>query len=98
VSPFNPSSPRTLAIANVFKDPEHPALRPAAIALDVVTGLQVALGFATFIILILGSDGAPLLFLSVAHVATGALTLAASAMVAVQTLRYIRAAGQQAAV
>jgi heme A synthase len=86
-----------LSMLMVRQYPEHPALRPAAIALGVVTGVQVALGFATFIILILGTEGAPLVFLSAAHVATGALTLAASVMLAVQTQRYIRPAGLRAA-
>jgi heme a synthase len=63
--------------------PEHTALKPAAVALAVIAGTQVALGFATLIILLVGSEGAPLLFTSVAHAATGALTLAASVVLAI---------------
>jgi heme A synthase len=85
-----------LCMLMVRQYPEHPALRPAAIALGVVTGVQVALGFATFIILILGAEGAPLLFLSAAHVATGTLTLAAAVLIAVQIRRYVRPTGQRA--
>jgi heme A synthase len=72
--------------------PEHPGLKPAAVALAVIAGTQVALGFATLIILLVGSEGAPLMFTSVAHVATGALTLAASVVLAIQVRRCVQTA------
>jgi heme A synthase len=57
--------------------PEH--LRSAAVSLMVVTGIQVLLGFAVFILLLMfPRNNLALVLTSVAHVATGALTLAAS--------------------
>lgn len=59
--------------------PEHPSLRPAAIALGGIAGVQVMLGFATFLLLILLPESSPaVIIVSVVHVATGALTLAAT--------------------
>jgi heme A synthase len=71
--------------------PEHSALKRAAVVFAVVTGIQLALGFATFTILLIGLENlTPLLVLSVAHVATGALTLAASFLFAAQIWRYVQ--------
>jgi heme A synthase len=65
--------------------PEHPLLRPTALALAIITGAQIFLGFATFIILLMVSGGSPaLLVLSVSHVANGALTLAGSVALAIE--------------
>jgi len=69
----------------------HPSLQPAALTLVIVTGVQVALGFITFILLLMNAGSpAALLILSVAHVSTGAVTLAASVVFAIQIRRYIR--------
>jgi heme A synthase len=71
--------------------PDHGGLRRAAVAFAVVTGIQLALGFATFTILLVGLENlTPLLVLSVAHVTTGALTLAASFLFAAQIRRYVQ--------
>ena len=71
--------------------PDHAALRRAAVAFAVVTGIQLALGFATFTILLIGSENlTPLLHLSVAHVTAGALTLATSVLFAAQIWRYVQ--------
>jgi len=75
--------------------PGHPSLRPAALALGIVTGVQVCLGFATFILLLIDSGPtSALLLLSVAHVATGALTWAASVVLAIQIWRNVRLASR----
>jgi cytochrome c oxidase assembly protein subunit 15 len=76
--------------------PEHRALRRSAATLLSVTFLQVFLGVFTYI---LGSRGAgqtlPVVLSTVAHVATGALTLAASIVLAIQIRRNVRVhAGQ----
>ena len=42
-----------VAVFLVRQFPEHPTLRPAAIALGVITAIQVMLGFTTFMMLIL---------------------------------------------
>jgi heme A synthase len=69
----------------IRQHPEHPLLRPAALALAIITGVQIFLGFATFITLLMVSGGSPvLLILSVAHVAIGALTLAGSVVLWMQ--------------
>lgn len=71
--------------------PGHSSVRPAALVLAIVTGVQVALGFAVFILLLISSGGTTaLLILSVCHVATGALTLAASAVLTIEILRNVR--------
>jgi heme A synthase len=73
-----------------------PSLNVPAIVLAGVTITQVTLGFATFIILLISSEGSPaLLSLSVAHVTIGAMTLAATVLVAIQILRKIRPANRQ---
>jgi len=64
--------------------PGHPSLRPAALGLAVVTAVQVSLGFGTFIVLLIGAGSSTTLsFLSVAHGATGAITLAASLLLTI---------------
>jgi heme A synthase len=73
--------------------PHHPSLRPAALALGIVTGVQVVLGFATYILIVIDSGTVTaLLILSVGHVATGALTLAASVLLTMQIWRNVRLA------
>jgi heme A synthase len=68
--------------------PEHPSLRPAAIALGGIAGVQVMLGFTTFLMLLLFPESSPaVIIVSVVHVATGALTLAATVSLAAQ-IRY----------
>jgi heme A synthase len=73
--------------------PLHPSLRPAALALGIVTGVQVVLGFATYILIVIDSGTVTaLLILSVGHVATGALTSAASVLLTMQIWRNVRLA------
>jgi heme A synthase len=73
--------------------PAHPALRPAALALVVIAGAQVLLGFATFLVLLMVSKNTPaLVYVSVAHITIGAVTLAASVAMAIQIRHNIRAA------
>lgn len=70
------------------KSPEPTMLRSAAGALMIVTGIQVMLGFAAFIMLLmLKATNISVVVVSVAHVATGALTLAASAVFAIVARR-----------
>jgi heme A synthase len=68
--------------------PEHPSLRPAAIALGGIAGVQVFLGFTTFVLLLLLPESSPaVIIVSVVHVATGALTLAATFSLAAEIRR-----------
>ncbi len=76
--------------------PEHPTLRPAAVQLLVITGVQVLLGFAAFIILLIVSQtNMALIVISVLHVLTGSLTLAASVVLSLQFRRSGAAAASQ---
>jgi heme A synthase len=73
--------------------PGHRSLEPAAVALMSITGVQVLLGFATFLALLMSNQATPPVVVStVAHVATGALTLAASVVLAIQIRRNVHAA------
>jgi heme A synthase len=68
-----------LGVCVLRQFPEHPSLRPAAIWLLVITGIQVLLGFTVYmVILIVSENNMTLIVSGVAHVLTGSLTLAAS--------------------
>jgi heme A synthase len=68
--------------------PQHPTLRPAAVALAVITSIQVALGFTTFLMLILFPETSlAVVISSVLHVSTGALTFGAGLALAI-LIRY----------
>ena len=65
-----------------------PDARPAAIALAVITSIQVMLGFTTFMMLILFPETSlAVVITSVLHVATGALTFGAGLALAI-LIRY----------
>jgi len=67
-----------VAIFLIRQFPDHPTLKPAALALAVITGIQVFLGFTTFMMLILFPETSlAVIITSVIHVATGSLTFAA---------------------
>jgi hypothetical protein len=71
--------------------PKHPALRPAAVALMVITGVQVFLGMTTFLMRLLNlTSTMTWLGISVAHVASGSLTFAASVVLAIEIRRNVR--------
>jgi heme A synthase len=71
--------------------PKHPTLRPAAIALMVITGIQVFLGMAAFMFRMMNITATTTwLGISVAHVVTGSLTFAASVVFAVEIRRNVR--------
>ena len=68
--------------------PEHPSLRPAALALLIITGVQVLLGFSVYLVLLMSSENnTGLIVTGVLHVTNGALTLAASVILAMQMQR-----------
>jgi heme A synthase len=68
--------------------PEHRSLRPAALALLIITGIQVLLGFAVYLVLLMSSgNNAGLIVTGVMHVTNGALTMAASVVFAMQMKR-----------
>jgi heme A synthase len=83
-----------ILVAGVFvlrQYPEHPSLRPAALALLIITGVQVLLGFSVYLVLLMSSENNPgLIITGVFHVANGALTLAASVVLMMQMLRNLK--------
>lgn len=79
-----------VGVAVMRQYPEHRSLRPAALALVVITSTQVLLGFAVFLVLIISSgNNIALVVSSVAHVVTGSLTLAATVVVVIQIRRHL---------
>ena len=77
-----------VAVFLVRQFPEHPTLRPAALALAVITSIQVMLGFTTFMMLILFPETSlAVVITSVLHVVTGSLTFAATFALAIE-IRY----------
>jgi heme a synthase len=74
--------------------PEHHALATAAKALLGVTFLQVMLGVAAYYTrLQAAQEPLAMVLTTVAHVATGGLTMAASVILSIQILRNVRAHG-----
>jgi cytochrome c oxidase assembly protein subunit 15 len=74
--------------------PEHRALSAAAKALLAVTFLQVMLGVAAYYTRLQAAQKPLAMVLTtVAHVATGGLTMAASVILSIQILRNVRAHG-----
>lgn len=64
--------------------PDHPILRPAALTLVIVGGIQVVLGFTVFLVLLMSSENnMGLIVTGVLHVLNGALTLGASLVFAI---------------
>ncbi len=81
-------------IAGVFvlrQYPEHRTLRPAALALLIITGIQVLLGFSVYLVLLMSSENnMGLIVTGVLHVANGSLTLASSVVFALQIQRNMK--------
>ena len=74
--------------------PEHRSLRRAAIAVLGITFLQVFLGIAAYYTrLQAAQEPLPMVLSTVAHVATGGLTLASCIALGIQILRNVRAQG-----
>jgi heme A synthase len=78
-------------VAGIFvlrQYPEHSGLRPAALAVLIIAGVQVLLGFSVYLVLLMSSENnTGLIVTGVIHVANGALTLAASVVLAMQMQR-----------
>jgi len=68
--------------------PEHPALKPAALAMVVIAGIQVLLGFGVYMVLLMSEgNNMGLIVTGILHVLTGSLTLAASLVFAIAVNR-----------
>ena len=83
-----------VAVFLIRQFPQHSTLRPAAIALAVITSIQVMLGFTTFMMLILFPEtNLAVVITSVLHVTNGALTFAAGCALAMLIRYNIRSRG-----
>ena len=70
--------------------PKHAALRPMAVWFMTITGIQVFLGMGAFLMRMMNTSGSMVfLGISVAHVATGNLTLATGVMLAMEIRRSV---------
>jgi heme A synthase len=70
--------------------PKHRSLRPAAVTLISLTGTQVFLGLAVYTLRIETSENTvPVMTTILAHIATGAMTFAASVVLGIQIRRNV---------
>jgi heme A synthase len=77
---------------------QHRTLRPCSVMMMVITGTQVFLGFGAFITRMMAEDRTlPVVISGVAHVTTGALTLASTVILALQLRRHLRPAAAPSA-
>jgi hypothetical protein len=78
----------------LMRHAEHSALRRSALALIAITFLQVFLGVAAYMSRLATADAPQpmpvMVGFTVAHVAVGALTMAASVVLAIQVFRNVR--------
>ena len=78
--------------------PRHRALRPAAIGLLTITLIQIFLGIVAYIARLNAAEyPLAMVLTTVAHVATGGLTLAASVVLAIQIRRNVHARAPETA-
>jgi cytochrome c oxidase assembly protein subunit 15 len=93
--------PLVILLTGIFvlqQFPKHKSLRPAAVALLTITGVQVFLGVIAYIARINAAKyPLAMVLTTVAHVATGGLTLAASVVLAIQIRRNVRVRALDAA-
>ncbi len=80
-----------ILIAAVFvlrQYPDHPTLRPAALALIIIAGIQILLGFTVYMVLLVSSENnIGLIVIGVLHVVNGSLTLAAGLVLCMEMQR-----------
>jgi heme A synthase len=83
-----------LAVRVLMHHANHDALRRSALALLSITFLQVFLGIAAYMSRLATADAPQpmpvMVAFTVAHVATGALTLASSIIMSIQVFRHVR--------
>jgi hypothetical protein len=88
-------------VAVLTQSGKHRVLRGSASALLGVTGLQMVLGIMAYLARISVTGAAEpttgLVVFTVAHVAVGALTMAASVVMAIEVFRYVRPRERMAA-
>lgn len=76
--------------------PQHRTLAPAAKVLMGITFVQVMLGVGAFITRMMAEEASPAVVIpSVAHVATGSLTLGATVFLTLEILRHVAPRGRR---
>ncbi len=87
-----------LAFCVIHLYPQHASLRPPARILIGITFTQVMLGMGAFIMRLMAPESSlGVMIPSVAHVATGSLTLATTTVLVIQVLRNVQQAAVQRA-
>jgi hypothetical protein len=82
-----------LGVMVTNKCPTHRTLRPAAVTMMAVGGTQVFLGFGAFIVrMMVNENTLPVQIATMAHVTTGALTLASTVVLALELHRSLHPA------
>jgi cytochrome c oxidase assembly protein subunit 15 len=87
-----------ISVFALLQFPTHPTLRPAAKTLLIVTSIQIFFGLGAYFMKASTAESSPATIgITVAHVVTGALTLASSIVLAIQIRRNVRSVALQPA-
>jgi heme a synthase len=80
----------------IHQFPEHPTLRKSAVVLLIVTAAQIFLGIFAFLVRARAAENPiPMVIVTVAHVAMGAITLASSIVLSIQIRRNVQVTAPQ---
>jgi heme A synthase len=81
-----------LGMCVLHQAPEHRRLRPSAVLLMVIVGVQVFLGFGSFILkLMMAETDLAVAIVTAAHVTTAALVLGSTVLLDLEIHRYLKA-------
>ncbi|HLI83096.1 MAG TPA: hypothetical protein VKV17_04215 [Bryobacteraceae bacterium] len=81
-----------LGMCVLHQAPQHRRLRPSAVRLMVIVGVQVFLGFGAFILkLMMAETDLAVVIVTAAHVTTAALVLGSTVMLDLELHRYMKA-------
>jgi heme A synthase len=81
-----------LGMCVLHQAPQHRRLRPAAVHLLVIVGVQVFLGFGAFILeLMMAETALAVVIVTAAHVTTAALVLGSTVLLDLEIHRYMKA-------
>jgi heme A synthase len=81
-----------LGMCVLHQAPQHRRLRPSAVQLMILVGVQVFLGFASFILkLMMAETALAVAIVTTAHVTTAALVLGSTVLLDLEIHRYMRA-------
>lgn len=81
-----------LGMCVLHQAPQHRRLRPAAVLVMTMVGVQVFLGFGAFILKLMMDEGTlPVMIVTAAHVTTAALVLGSTVLLDFEIHRYLKA-------